>query len=740
MIAGCRQRLHLAVSVFAMIVTSDAFCEDLKVKPYRKFNCSSKAAITIATDHTQRLAATAGTDNMVSLWDLQTSKQLRNWKPSASTVIDLAFHPTAALVASASYPKRLTLYDVKAGKQLWQSETLYAPMRVTFSRDGSKIAVGSSFGKASIYDATTGKRLVTASNDEPNSNAVAFSGDGKSLFIAGNTKRGSGGIGRVIQLDAITGKPQREFGNHPNDVVRIKVSPSGKHLVALDRGGLLSMWDLTANRQVGDWKLGLERTNNCHFIDDQTVLVGAKGNLAVVRLGNPSVTVTESAGVVHHVAALPDRGLIASTVGAELRLFQFDRSKIKSVSKTAPIETKRTKQSDINLVPGANEPPEDIRFDGLVSREELIRLIGQPLAIKLNNGRLIAKVSLHELQFDRSKHGLRFLKYQEETGRPTSIKVTDLYAFWIGDQRYQLRYFPPTKQLFVVNTKVADALAESRLAASGKKLRDRLSEDEQKAATEEHKRFLQDAAKKLKSVATFFVDESETTLLFTDYPPAAMGGVKNYVDGLNQQLNQMFGVPRGDSVWRGKPIVAVFSSPSRFGAFEEKVMNNPNHNGLASVRSGPKRFLQTSIAKRFGPNDARALAWGYSLGFAQRLHSDHRSVPWMNMGIANVVQFAIVPDKKRQSSQRKQVATQIGRAQSLLGLLSATRLEQERRPLSGEVVRFLLSSDPIAFSQMFRDVKLGVPVDDALQQNFAIGKEQLAIRFGRSMGIAGVAP
>ena len=98
----------------------------------------------------------------------------------------------------------------------------------------------------------------------------------------------------------------------------------------------------------------------------------------------------------------------------------------------------------------------------------------------------------------------------------------------------------------------------------------------------------------LPSPSTRRIEETQSTLIFTDYPPVATVELRTFVDKLNLQLNHLFGIPSGDSVWRGKAILAVFSSTARFGAFEETVMNNPNHAGRGGVRSSEVRFLQTA--------------------------------------------------------------------------------------------------------------------------------------------------
>jgi hypothetical protein len=79
-----------------------------------------------------------------------------------------------------------------------------------------------------------------------------------------------------------------------------------------------------------------------------------------------------------------------------------------------------------------------------------------------------------------------------------------------------------------------------------------------------------------------------------------------------------------------------------------------------------------------------------------------------------------------QKTQRDRVIAQLKRHGSLLGLLRATKLEQDRWPTCGQLVQFLVARDVIVFGQMFRDVKLGIEIEDALQQNYAMGFNELA--------------
>ena len=110
----------------------------------------------------------------------------------------------------------------------------------------------------------------------------------------------------------------------------------------------------------------------------------------------------------------------------------------------------------------------------------------------------------------------------------------------------------------------------------------------------------------------------------------------------------------------------------------------------------------------------------------------------MNMGIANAMQSMIAPNPRAERAQRDRVTQNLRRNSSLLGLLKATRLDQDRWPICGEIVKFLIAQDSVAFGQMFRDAKMGLSIEDALMQNFGLTLDELAGRFGRSLGVANV--
>jgi len=108
-----------------------------------------------------------------------------------------------------------------------------------FSPDGTRIATASADGTAKVWDATTGKELLTVKGSAYGSvwNA-GFSPDGKLLATSGEDK-----IARV--WDVRTGEELLTLSSHINEVYRIEFSPDGSRLVTVSTDGTAKVWDVT---------------------------------------------------------------------------------------------------------------------------------------------------------------------------------------------------------------------------------------------------------------------------------------------------------------------------------------------------------------------------------------------------------------------------------------------------------------------------------------------------------------
>lgn len=80
------RRATLTAVLLVFLCSGIAYGKEFELRPFRTFECSEKAALTLAADSTQRLVASGGFDAMVSVWDLAKNQRLRQWQPSKSLV------------------------------------------------------------------------------------------------------------------------------------------------------------------------------------------------------------------------------------------------------------------------------------------------------------------------------------------------------------------------------------------------------------------------------------------------------------------------------------------------------------------------------------------------------------------------------------------------------------------------------------------------------------------------------
>ena len=110
--------------------------------------------------------------------------------------------------------------------------------------DGTRIATASSDGTARVWNATTGKELLsvqgsTYSSEDSEAGFVwnaAFSPDGKLLATAGGDN-----VARI--WDARTGEQLLAFSGHHDDVYHIEFSPDGSRLATVSPDGTAMVWD-----------------------------------------------------------------------------------------------------------------------------------------------------------------------------------------------------------------------------------------------------------------------------------------------------------------------------------------------------------------------------------------------------------------------------------------------------------------------------------------------------------------
>ncbi len=145
------------------------------------------------------LAYKSYNEKTISVWDLESLKELATLKGCEERVTSLCFGPDRKWIASAGSTKDVRIWDLKT-KQTARMIPVRALFGIVVSPDGKWLAAGVAKDKAgstiSIRDTTTGEELLELKGP-PFGRILALSADGRTLALAGN---------RSVQVWEITAK------------------------------------------------------------------------------------------------------------------------------------------------------------------------------------------------------------------------------------------------------------------------------------------------------------------------------------------------------------------------------------------------------------------------------------------------------------------------------------------------------------------------------------------------------
>jgi WD40 repeat protein len=220
-----------------------------KVGEVRQFEGHAGTILRVAFSPNGRLAASSSTSNTVRVWEVATGKLLHALEGHSDRVDCVAFSPDGKRLLSCAWDGTVRLWDVDSGKELRRFESQGNPglhvCNVVFFRDGKRFLWNAADHEAlQIWDLENGQLLKEFGEHPDHVVAVALSPDGKRA-LEGNWDS------NLRLWDIESGQELRQFQGHSGAVYCVAISPNGK--LALSAGvadNALLLWDLESGKET----------------------------------------------------------------------------------------------------------------------------------------------------------------------------------------------------------------------------------------------------------------------------------------------------------------------------------------------------------------------------------------------------------------------------------------------------------------------------------------------------------
>ena len=205
-------------------------------------------SVSFSPDGKRLVAIGSHRDGFARIWDTATGAELLTIPATGERII---FNPNGLQLATTSidWDKNnningtvlVKILDANTGKELLSIDSgLHSFFQgIAFSPDGQRLAEASEEGILKIWNAETGKELVTIKTDTRLSKA-AFSPDGKLIATTGNDAA-------VHIWDSYTGKELYKLTGHTGPTFGAAFSPDGKYLATSSVDRTIKIWNVTDN-------------------------------------------------------------------------------------------------------------------------------------------------------------------------------------------------------------------------------------------------------------------------------------------------------------------------------------------------------------------------------------------------------------------------------------------------------------------------------------------------------------
>lgn len=190
------------------------------------------------------LAASAGEDRSIHLWDIAGGRLLQRLNGHKHMITTVAFHPNGKTLASGSLDQSCGLWEITSGERRATLLNDWSPPNrhngvwsLAYSPDGRLLAAGYSNGEIALWDTEQHTIVQLFQGHEDWVRGLAFDPTGRLLASSSNDT-----TVRIWNVE--TGQPGGVLRGHTDWVMAVDFNPDGRLLASAGHDRTIRLWNL----------------------------------------------------------------------------------------------------------------------------------------------------------------------------------------------------------------------------------------------------------------------------------------------------------------------------------------------------------------------------------------------------------------------------------------------------------------------------------------------------------------
>jgi len=391
-------------------------------------------------------------------------------------------------------------------------------------------------------------------------------------------------------------------------------------------------------------------------------------------------------------------------------------------------------------------------------------LVGTRVDITAANGQTVADVELLDVREGRAEGTIVSITIPDgTTGKKRIVGANRIQQIAPAGGRAVLVFDAKRKALVPPEPdseekKPADT--ETASVRPGVRVWPELTNQQQKAAVEKQKAFLEEVNKKVPG-GGMRLYETKRFLVYSDIPAQLINTMYvPYLDQMYTRLCGAFSLDPEDNIFQGKAPIIAYAEKASFEQFEAIFFQHTptNAQGLAHTSSDGSVVI-SCYAGRDPQYFAAVLIHETAHGFVHRYRTSVHVPSWLNEGIAEWVTNLVLGGSRGIQAKVARAIPRLQATRSLGGnFFTADHIVDWQYGVAASMADFLLKYDPQPataktskktrrlkpeanrFRKLLDGIKDGMPWEENLKEAYGLTPEELAQKYGQAMGIPDLRP